>query len=204
MVCTMRTMPIPLGVSRDSNPCASNRSPIPYHCGLCLMLYTNFKHRLCKLWDHTLLFARASLFRRARRMLALTALTTGSTTPLQTAETTRKPIAELKGAALLWDCMDIPGELTNAKGCIFRGLNFAGDPSRISDHLEVTGKHAKVCKPGIIWLQRHKEVVAELRRRAQNAQQEADLKARKESARLLVSSPTIMNTFGKPTNEPLF
>jgi len=44
-------------------------------------------------------------------------------------------------------------------------------------------------------------VVAELKRRAQNAQQEADLKARKESARLLESHPTIMNTFGKPTNE---
>ena len=125
--------------------------------------------------------------------------TTGSTTTLQTV---RKPIAELKGTALVWDCVDNPGDITNAKGCIFCGLKFPGGPSRIGEHLLASpGKHVKVCKPDLIWQQRYKEVVAELRRRAQNAQQEADLKARKESARLLVSSPTIMNTFGKPTNE---
>ena len=125
---------------------------------------------------------------------------TGSTsTSLQSVRT---PIAELKGTALLWDCVDITGDTTNAKGCIFCGLKFPGGPSRIGEHLLASpGKHVKVCKPDLIWQQRYKEVVAELRRRAQNAQQEADLKARKESARLLVSSPTIMNTFGKPTNE---
>ena len=127
-------------------------------------------------------------------MLALTALTTGSTTSLQTTETSRKSIAELKGVALLWDCVDIPGDLTNAKKCIFCGLNFAGGPSRISDHFEVTGKHVKVCKPGIIWLPRHKEVVAELKLRRQNAKQETDCKASKDAARLIALSPTIMNS----------
>ena len=109
-------------------------------------IYTNFKHRLWKLWDQSTLFAAKVYFAAREGMLALAALTTGSTTSLQTAETTRKPIAELKGAALLWDCMDIPGDLTNAKKCIFCGHNFPGGPSRIGDHFEATGKHVKVCK----------------------------------------------------------
>ena len=94
---------------------------------------------------------------------------TGSTsTSLQSVRT---PIAELKGTALLWDCVDITGDTTNAKGCIFCGLKFPGGPSRIGEHLLAhPGKHVKVCKPDPIWLQRYKEVVAELRRRAQNAQ----------------------------------
>ena len=99
--------------------------------------------------------------------------TTGSTTTLQTV---RKPIAELKGTALVWDCVDNPGDITNAKGCIFCGLKFPGGPSRIGEHLLAhPGKHVKVCKPDPIWLQRYKEVVAELRRRAQNAQQESNV-----------------------------
>ena len=94
--------------------------------------------------------------------------TTGSTTTLQTV---RKPIAELKGTALVWDCVDNPGDITNAKGCIFCGLKFPGGPSRIGEHLLAhPGKHVKVCKPDPIWLQRYKEVVAELRRRALVAQ----------------------------------
>jgi hypothetical protein len=134
-------------------------------------------------------------------MLALTALTTGSTTSLQTAETTRKPIAELKGAALLWDCVDIPGDVTNAKACIFCGHHFPGGPCRIGDHFEATGKHVKGCKP-IIWLPRHKEVVAELKLRRQIAKQETDCKASKDAARLIALSPTIMNSLNmKPTNE---
>ena len=111
-------------------------------------------------------------------MLALLALapcdTTGSTST--TLQTVRKPIAELKGTALLWDCVDITGDITNAKGCIFCGLKFPGGPSRIGEHLLAhPGKHVKVCKPDPIWLQRYKEVVAELRRRAQNAQQESNV-----------------------------
>ena len=99
--------------------------------------------------------------------------TTGSTTTLQTV---RRPIAELKGTALVWDCVDNPGDITNAKGCIFCGLKFPGGPSRIGEHLLAhPGKHVKVCKPDPIWLQRYKEVVAELRRRAQNAQQESNV-----------------------------
>ena len=136
MVCTMRTMPIPLRWYVPCLPGGSDHLPV---WSVSHVIYTNFKHRLCKLWDHTLLFARASLFRRARRMLALTALTTGSTTSLQTAETTRKPIAELKGVALLWDCVDNPGDITNAKACIFCGLHFAGGPSIIGDHFLSSG-----------------------------------------------------------------
>jgi hypothetical protein len=85
-------------------------------------------------------------------MIALLALapcdTTGSTST--TLQTVRKPIAELKGAALLWDCVDNPGDITNAKGCIFCGLKFPGGPSRIGEHLLAhPGKHVidKVCKP---------------------------------------------------------
>ncbi len=68
-------------------------------------------------------------------MLAMLALapcdTAGSTsnTPLQSV---RKPIAELKGTALLWDCVDNPGDTKNAKGCIFCGLKFPGGPSRMA------------------------------------------------------------------------
>ena len=129
-------------------------------------------------------------------MLALTpcdAATTGSTTTLQSVQSTRKPIAELKGNAPLWDCVNNPGDLTNNKACIFCGFKFAGGPSRIGDHFDDSGKHLKVCQAGLIWVPRHKEVVAELKCRRQTAKQEADDKARKESARLLVSSPTIMN-----------
>ena len=107
-------------------------------------------------------------------MLALSPCDTmGSTsTSLQSV---RKPIAELKGTALLWDCVDITGDTTNAKGCIFCGYKFPGGPSRIGDHLLASkGKHVKPCKPDLMQ-PRYKEVVAELRRRAQNAQQESNV-----------------------------
>ena len=107
-------------------------------------------------------------------MLALSPCDTmGSTsTSLQSV---RKPSAELKGTALLWDCVDITGDTTNAKGCIFCGYKFPGGPSRIGDHLLASkGKHVKPCKPDLMQ-PRYKEVVAELRRRAQNAQQESNV-----------------------------
>jgi hypothetical protein len=70
--------------------------------------------------------------------------------------------------------MDTPGDLSNNKACIFCGVSFAGGPSRISDHFDDSQKHIKVCKPGLIWIPRHKEVVAELKLRRQTAKQEAD------------------------------
>ena len=76
-------------------------------------------------------------------MLSLLALapcdTTGSTST--TLQTVRKPIAELKGTALVWDCVDNPGDITNAKGCIFCGLKFPGGPSRIGSHKLIMGSH---------------------------------------------------------------
>ena len=130
------------------------------------------------------------------------ALTTGSTTTGETVESRSTPIAELKGVALHWNCVTIPGDLTNKKACIFCGAFFAGGPSRIGDHLEVTGKHVKVCQPDLIWIPRHKEVVAELKLRRQIAKQETDCKTSKDAARLIALSPTIMNSLNmKPTNE---
>ena len=128
---------------------------------------------------------------------------TEPSTTSQTLVCTRRPIAELKGNALLWDCVDKPGDTTNAKACIFCGHKFAGGPARIDNHLEDSGTHIKNCIPDLIWKTRHKEVVAELKLRKQIVQQGIDDKASREAARQKsVSSPTIMNTLNmRPKNE---
>ena len=133
-------------------------------------------------------------------MLCHTVVTTESSTTPTTVVSMRTPIAELKGHALLWDCVTVSGDLTNKKHCIFCGHFFAGGPTRIDAHLDSSLTHVKTCIPGLIWKTRYNEVVAELKRRKQAVQQVIDDKSSREAARQ-ISSPTIMNTFGKPTNE---
>ena len=133
-------------------------------------------------------------------MLCHTVVTTESSTTPTTAVSMRTPIAELKGHALLWDCVTVSGDLTNKKQYRFCGHFFAGGPTRIDAHLDSSLTHAKTCIPGLIWKTRYNEVVAELKRRKQAVQQVIDDKSSREAARQ-ISSPTIMNTFGKPTNE---
>ena len=133
-------------------------------------------------------------------MLCHTVVTTESSTTPTTVVSMRTPIAELKGHALLWDCVTVSGDLTNKKHCIFCGHFFAGGPTRIDAHLDSSLTHVKTCIPGLIWKTRYNEVVAELKRRKQAVRQVIDDKSSREVARQ-ISSPTIMNTFGKPTNE---
>mmetsp|Transcript_32514 Transcript_32514/g.103757 ORF Transcript_32514/g.103757 Transcript_32514/m.103757 type:complete len:479 (+) Transcript_32514:91-1527(+) len=84
----------------------------------------------------------------------------------------RQNISTLKGNDLFWaTIMEDAGRKKNIKSkqCLFCGLTFTGGPFQIRAHLDTKaplgGRTIRLCKPSPTWVSRYDAVVAEMKRR---------------------------------------
>ena len=98
------------------------------------------------------------------------------------------PAQDLKGFDLKWSTIvpeeRIIGKETKKKACLLCKHSYAGGLSVIRQHLDKDIKPRDVapCKPTVLALHRHKEVLAELRTRAAIKQKQAAVAANKRRA----------------------
>jgi hypothetical protein len=83
---------------------------------------------------------------------------------------TMRPIAELTGSALAWSTIvEVDGrkKTSTKKECAFCGKVYSGGPAVIGQHMDAQlgPRNVTACKPKADFVERHKQVLAELRRR---------------------------------------